>query len=252
LLYLNGTALFAIVALCNKTENKMATKKTVAIIGASGDMGSAIARSLVNSNYRLLLMSRDKTKLAKLFAYVKRKSSTADVAITECEKEACWEADIILMAVPYRSERQVAEKIREVSTQKIVISVSNPLNETHDQLITALDMSSAEELQKALPHSKVVKAFNTVFACELTQHTATEKQIKTFIAGDDKEALQVVSEMSVSMGLKPVLAGSISQSRNLEQMVLQLIELKKEENYNNLIGLNIHYHSPITFKSVIR
>jgi predicted dinucleotide-binding enzyme len=98
----------------------------------------------------------------------------------------------------------------------------------------------------------VVKAFNTIFACDLTQSSATEKQIKTFIAGDDKEALQVVSEMAISMGLKPVLAGGLSQSGNLEQMVLQLIELKKEENYNNLIGLNIHHHSPVTFKSVIR
>jgi len=230
----------------------MATKKTVAIIGASGDMGSAIARSLVNSNYRLLLMSRGKTKLAKLFAYIKRKSSTAEVAIIDCEKEACWEADIILLAVPYRVEKEVVEKIREVTTQKVVIDVSNPLNESYEHLITVPDTSAAEELQKALPHSKVVKAFNTVFACDLMQSTGTEKQIKTFIAGDDKEALQVVSEMAISMGLKPVLAGSISQSSNLEQMMLQLIELKKEENYNNLIGLNIQRHSPITFKSVIR
>lgn len=230
----------------------MATKKTIAIVGASGDMGTAIAKSLVNSNYRLLLVSRDKTKLAKLFAYIKRKSPTADVAITDCEKEACWEADIILIAVPYRLESQVAEKIREVSTQKIVISVSNPLNETYDQLVTDSNMSSAEELQKVLPHSKVVKAFNTLFACDFMHPASIEKQIKTFIAGDDKESLETVSEMAIAMGLKPVLAGSLSQSRKLEQMVLQLIELKKEENYNNLIGLNVHHHSPITFKSVIR
>jgi len=35
-------------------------------------------------------------------------------------------------------------------------------------------------------------------------------------------------------------------------MADELIELKKEENYNNLIGLNIRRHSTITFKSVIR
>jgi NADPH-dependent F420 reductase len=235
-----------------QNKNKMATKKTIAIIGASGDMGSAIAKALVYSDYRLLLVSRDKSKVVKLSAWLKRKTSTAEVEIVECEKEACWEADIILLAVPYKTEKGVAENIREVATQKVVIDVSNPLNETYDHLITARGTSAAEELQKALPNSKVVKAFNMIFASDLTQLAEKEKQIKTFIAGDDEEALGVVSEMSVSMGLKPFIAGSIAQSRNLEQMMVQLIELKKEENYNNLIGLNIRRHSAITFKSVIR
>src|SRR6476469_5744485 len=98
----------------------MATKKTVAIIGATGDMGSALAMSLVNSNYRLLLMSRNKSKVGKLSAYLKSKNPAAEVAVIGCEKEACWEADIILLAVPYQVEKEVAEKIREVATQKLV------------------------------------------------------------------------------------------------------------------------------------
>ena len=230
----------------------MATNKTVAIIGATGDMGSAIAMSLVNSNYRLLLMSRDKTKLAKLFAYIKRKSPTTEVATIECEKEACWEADIVLLAVPYKVENEVAEKIREVATQKVVIDVSNPLNESYNHLITESNTSAAEELQKLLPNSKVVKAFNTIFATDLTHTIKESKQIKTFIAGNDQEALQTVSEMITAMGLKPVLFGSLSAARKLEEMIVQLIELKIEENYNNIIGRNMYRHASITFKSVIR
>jgi len=230
----------------------MATNKTVAIIGATGDMGSAIAMSLVNSNYRLLLMSRDKTKLAKLFAYIKRNNPATEVATIECEKEACWEADIILLTVPYKVENEVAEKIREVATQKVVIDVSNPLNESHNHLITEPDTSAAEELQKLLPNSKVVKALNTIFASDLTHAIKESKQIKTFIAGDDQEALQTASEMVSAMGLEAVPYGSLSAARKLEQMILQLIELKIEENYNNIFGRNMLRHAPITFKSVIR
>ena len=230
----------------------MAVKKTIAIIGAGGNMGSALAKALVNSNYRLLLMSRDKSKVGKLFAYLKRKTPTAEVAVIECEKEACWEADVILLAVPYRVEKEVAEKIREVTTQKVVIDVSNPLDETHDHLITGSESSAAEELQKALPGSKVVKAFNTIFATDFTQRIKEGNQIKTFIAGDDQEALQTVSEMATTMGLKPVLCGSLSAGRKLEQMILQLIELKTEQNYNNIIGGNMYRHAPVTFKSMIR
>jgi 8-hydroxy-5-deazaflavin:NADPH oxidoreductase len=235
-----------------QNKSNMSVKKTIAIIGASGDMGSALATALVNSNYRLLLMSRDKSKAGKLASYLKRQTPRAEVEIIDCEKEACWEADIILLAVPYKIEKEVAEKIREVATQKVVIDVSNPLDESYGHLITAPNLSAAEELQKALPHSRVVKAFNTVFACDLMQHGTKEKQIKTFIAGDDEEALRVVSEIAAAMELKPVLCGNLSTARKTEEMMLQLIELKTEENYNNIIGQSIHRHSPITFKSVIR
>ena len=230
----------------------MAIKKTIVIIGASGEMGSAIAKTLVNSNYRLLLTSRDKSKVGKLSAYLKRNNPTAEVAVIECEKEACWEADIILLAVPYRVEKEVAEKIREVATQKVVIDVSNPLNESFDHLIIGRDISAAEELQKALPNSKVVKAFSTIFATDFSRPIEESKQIKTFIAGDDEEALQTVSELTTAMGFEPVLCGSLSHARKIEQMMLQLIELKTEENFNDIISGNMHRHAPITFKSTLK
>lgn len=230
----------------------MATKKTIAVIGATGDMGCAFVKALANSDYRLLLMSRDKNKLGTVTANLKEKNPAADVDVVECEKEACWEADIVLMAVPYEAEREVAEKIREVTTQKVVIDVSNPINETYDHLITAPGTSAAEELQKALPNSKVVKAFNTIFSTDITQPNKEGREIKTFIAGNDGEAVQVVSEIAIAMGLKPLFCDGLSASRNLEQMMLQLIELKTEENYNNILGWSMHVHTPLTFKSVVR
>ena len=55
--------------------------------------------------------------------------------------------------------------------------------------------------------------------------------------------------MATTMGLKPVLCGNLSTDGKTEQMMLQLIELKTEENYNNIIGRNMYRHAPITFKS---
>ena len=230
----------------------MAAKKTIAIIGASGDMGSAFAKALVNSDYRLLLMSRDKSKVGKLSADLKQGSSTVDVEVVECEKQACWEADIIVLAVPYSAEMEVAEKIREVTTQKVVIDLSNPLNKSYDHLITAPGTSAAEELQRALPNSKVVKAFSTIFATDFTQSLKGRAPVKTFIAGNDEEALQTATEIATAIGLKPVVCGNLSASRNIEQMMLHLIELKTEENYNNIIGRGMRPHAPLNFKSVMR
>jgi predicted dinucleotide-binding enzyme len=96
----------------------MAAKQTIAIVGASGAMGSALAESLSRSDYRLLLMSRNKSKLSRLMAHLK-KGATTEIDQVECEMEACWEADIIILAVPYRAEKEVAEKIRQVASQKV-------------------------------------------------------------------------------------------------------------------------------------
>jgi len=57
----------------------MSTNKTIAIIGASGNMGSAIAKSLSTSPYRLLLFGKEEAKLRSLFKEIRNKNKKADV-----------------------------------------------------------------------------------------------------------------------------------------------------------------------------
>jgi 8-hydroxy-5-deazaflavin:NADPH oxidoreductase len=217
----------------------MHTKQTIAIIGASGNMGSAIAKSLAKGNYRLLLKDNDSQKLDNLVDEIKTANASTDVEAMACPKNAGWEADIIIVAVPFGAEKEVAEKIKEVANQKIVISIANPLNETYDGLVTAPDTSAAEELQKLLPNSKVVKAFNTTFAADFSNPVIDGKQVDAFIAGSDEDALQTVSEMVTTVGFKPIIAGKLSISRTLENMQLLLIQLGMKYNYNWIAGWKI-------------
>ncbi|MBD0351691.1 MAG: NAD(P)-binding domain-containing protein, partial [Flavisolibacter sp.] len=159
----------------------MQTKQTIAIIGATGNMGSAISKSLSKGNYMLLLCANQPDKIQALVEEIKRNNPAADVKALDCSVNASWEADIIIAAVPYQAEKEVAEKIRKVANQKIVISIANPLNETYDGLVTAPDTSAAEELQKLLPNSKVVKAFNTTFAADFATPVIDGKQVHAFI-----------------------------------------------------------------------
>jgi NADPH-dependent F420 reductase len=217
----------------------MQTKQTIAIIGATGSMGSAISKSLAKGNYRLLLKAGHQDEIDQLIDEIVKTTPQAEVEGIACSKEACWEADIIIAAVPYSAEAEVAERIREVANQKIVISIANPLNETYDQLVTTADTSAAEELQKLLPNSKVVKAFNTTFAADFSTPEIDGKQADAFIAGDDKEALETVSELVNTAGFNPVVAGGLSVSRTLENMQLLLIRLGMKYNYNWLAGWKI-------------
>jgi predicted dinucleotide-binding enzyme len=197
----------------------MAVVKTIAIIGATETMGSAIARSLSKSNpYRLLLMSDEPEKLADLRTEIEKNAQHQEVFAMSCAREASWEADIIIVATPYESEKEIAEKIREVATGKIVISISNLLNQSGNELATSSDTSAAEELQRLLPTSKVVKTFNTTFADNFKTTTIDSKTADVFIAGNNGNAVETVAEIVRTAGLNPIVAGDLSVSRTLERM----------------------------------
>jgi len=220
----------------------MQTKQTIAIIGATGNMGSAISKSLAKGNYRLLLCANEQDRIQVLTQEIKRLNPSADVEALDCSVMASWEADIIIVAVPYDAEKEVASKIKEVANQKIVISIANPLNETYDGLVTAPDTSAAEELQKLLPNSKVVKAFNTTFAADFATPVIDGKHVDAFVAGNEDEAVQTVTELVKTAGFNPVVAGKLPVSGTLERMQLLLIQLGIKNNYKGLAGWKILHH----------
>jgi NADPH-dependent F420 reductase len=221
----------------------MATKKTIAIIGATGKMGSAIAGSLAKGNYRLLLFSREQEQADRLANDLFKNIPSAEVECIGCSFHASWEADIIIPAVPFSAEKEIAESIREVATQKIVLSISNPLNENFDGLVTDINTSAAEELQKLLPDSKIVKAFNTTFAAGFSQPVIEGQQIDSLIAGNDADALETVSELVRTTGFNPVVAGKLAISRTLENMTALMIQLNHRYHYNWLAGWKILHNT---------
>lgn len=214
-------------------------KTTIAIIGATGNMGSAIAKSLAKGPYRLLLFAHDKAKLESVKKEITNTTPSADLDCMGCPVDASWEADVIISAVPYAAEKDVVQKIKDVATQKIVVSIANPLNETYDGLVTSPDTSAAEELQKLLPSSKVVKAFNTTYAADFSQPVINGQQVDGFIAGNDEEAVNVVKGLVETAGFNSIVAGDLSASRTLEAMQFLLIQLTLKNNYNWLAGFKI-------------
>lgn len=217
----------------------MQTKQTIAIIGATGNMGSAISKSIAKGPYRLLLKSNKQEDLDALVEEIKSNNADVEIEAAVCPTDASWEADIIILAVPFNAEKEIAAKIKNVANQKIVISIANPLNETYNGLVTTPDSSAAEELQKLLPNSKVIKAFNTTFAADFSTPVIDGKQVDAFIAGNDEESLETVSELVSTAGFNPIVAGDLFVSRTLENMQLLLIQLGMKYNYNWLAGWKI-------------
>lgn len=222
----------------------MKTKQVIAVIGASGEMGSTIAKTISNGNYRILLQSSDTDKVLSLVDEIKSNKPFADVEPIDNLLEACWEADVIIIAVPYEEEKEVAEIIRKVTNQKIVISISNPLNNIYAGLAATSNTSAAEEMQRLLPHAKVIKAFNTVFANDLNHPVINGQKLDSFIAGNHEDALEVVYDLVKTAGFNPVIAGDLSMSRMLENMQYFLIQLAMQNNYYGRAGWKVLRNCP--------
>ena len=208
----------------SKKEKNMARNKTIAIIGATGNVGSAIAKCLAVTNNRLLLMANEADELAQLISEIKLMSPAAEIDGATCAKEASWEADIIIVATSSQEGKEIAERIREVAIGKIVISVSQPINGYLNIAASPSNISAAEELQALLPHSKVVKTFNTAFALDRCTPKSICNFADSFIAGNNGRAVDTVVELVRSAGFNPIPVGDLSASRMLERMQLKMID----------------------------
>jgi len=207
-------------------------RKNIAILGAAGRMGWGIAKSLARAGHHVLLAddggedcSPSAQKLRSLVAKIRYRAARANVEIVSSSREASWEADIIIPAVPFEVQADVARRIQGVAAGKIVISVMNPLSKTCDGLLTAPTTSAAEVLALDLPHSKIVKAFNTIPAAHMERLIGATKIVDVFVAGDDDGAVLTVMQLVRDAGLTPVFVGGLSMSRTLESMMVLLFSI---------------------------
>jgi len=184
----------------------MAVPETIAIIGASGKVGRAIAAGLAGGAYRLLLVDKNEEELMKSLEVITPLHADADMAV--CAEDACWEADIVMLAVPFEERQEVARFIRPVTTGKVVVSLADPLNGSGEGLVAGRDTGVEAELKKLLPYAKVVKVFNAGTSGYSGNPAVDGRRIACFIAGEDEEALKTVERIVRTAGFEPVRAGS--------------------------------------------
>lgn len=125
--------------------------------------------------------------------------------------------DIVVMAVPYPALAALAKQYQAELVGKIAVDITNPLNfETWDELVVPADSSAAQQLQKLLPESKVLKAFNTTFAATLQSGKIGELPTTVLVAGDDEDAKAAFKSALASSALRVLNAGKLKRAREME------------------------------------
>ena len=105
---------------------------------------------------------------------------------------------------------------------KVLIDVANPLDFGGGGLPTLSvcnDDSLGEQIQRALPEAKVVKALNTVNAGVMVTPGDLAERHNIFICGDDRDAKRHVTKLLESFGWPPddiIDLGDITAARGTE------------------------------------
>lgn len=183
----------------------------VTIIG-SGNMAKGIGTRLVHGGHSVSVHAKDQTKGSELASHLKTLSESADVSSSGVGSDT---GEIVILATPYTETEAIAKQYGGFDG-KIVIDITNPVDFNTFQLIPEAGRSGAEEIAKLIPGAKVVKAFNTTLAGALEAGAVDGKQLDVFIAGDDQNAKDNVSELIKSSDMRPIDVGPLSNSRHLE------------------------------------
>ena len=178
----------------------------VAIIGA-GNVGKALTSSFTGAGH-------DVTIAATHPDHARDAAATVGASAASTSRQAVADADLVVLAVPVTALDSIARELGDELAGKTVVDVSN--RPTPDP--AGPGTSIAEELQVRLPRSRVVKAFNTLFASRQADPVVGGVPVDGFVAGDDDTAKATVLDALEGMGFRPVDAGPLAAARTLEGM----------------------------------
>ena len=186
---------------------------TIGLIGA-GHIGSQVARLAVTHGYAVVISnSRGPETLADLVAELGPRARAATPA------EAAAAGDIVVVTVPLKNYREVPVA---PLAGKVVIDTNNYYPERDGQ-IPELDNEStttSELLQAHLPSSRVVKAFNHIYASQITtdgRPAGSVDRRALAIAGDDPSAKKAVTRLLDEFGFDTVDLGPLSESWRIQR-----------------------------------
>ena len=190
----------------------------IGIIG-SGVVGQQLGLGFLRTGHQVKIGTRDQAKLSNW------KKDAGENASTGGVKEAAEFGEIIVLATKWEgTENALSLAGKENFDGKIVIDVTNPLD-TSKGGVPRLDASEgnsgAEKIQKMIPGSKIVKAFNTINAFIMVGPAREEGDPDLFIAGDDDEAKKAVTIIAEDFGWKSVIdMGGLKQAYWLETFAM--------------------------------
>lgn len=212
----------------------------VGILG-SGEVGQRLGDGFIELGHTVKIGTRDSQKVA---AWVEKhggtNSSGAKASAGSFEEAAAF-GDIIVIATLWTGTQNAIEMSGQANfAGKVVIDVTNPLDfsSTPPRLAVGHTDSAGETIQRLLPDSKVVKAFNIVGNPLMLHPDFPGGRPTMFVCGNDEDAKNLVRNVAFSLGWETDDIGGIEGSRLLEPLaMLWIVQYFRSKNGNHAFKL---------------
>lgn len=187
----------------------------IGVLG-SGDVGKVLASGFRKHGHDVMIGSRDPAKITDW-------ASLSDVRSGDFAQTAAF-GDILVLAVA----GLVAEDALRLAGEgnlagKVVIDATNPIaKEPPDsgvlRYFTAANDSLMEQLQRAFPSARLVKAFNSVGNAFMVNPSFPGGKPTMFICGNDVDAKAAVSQILDVFGWEAADFGDAPTARAIEPL----------------------------------
>jgi predicted dinucleotide-binding enzyme len=207
----------------------------IGIIG-SGGVAQVLGTGFLSKGHEVMLGTRDASKLA---AWLNEAGERAHVGTFD---EAAAFGDIVLLSVPGSALAEVIELARPENLKgKTVLDITNPMDFSEGvppKFTATVGNSLGETVQRLLPDSNVVKAFNSIGVAVMTEPDFNGEKATHFIAGNSEDAKAEATRLISEFGWEVLDVGGIEQAFFLEALASLWVNYAfRSNNWNQAFKL---------------
>lgn len=193
----------------------------IAIIGGTGNLGSALAWRLARAGREVVIGSRTAESA------VAKAAELGHGLTGMVNANAAAAADVVIVTVPFSAQAATLEDIKPHVAGKIVVDTTVPLVPPKVMRVQLPPEGSAAAKAATILGDgvRVVSGFHNVAAHKLALDVNVDCDILVF--GDDKAARAQVVALADAIGLRGIHAGALVNAAATEAMTSLLIFINK-------------------------
>lgn len=146
-------------------------------------------------------------------------------------------AEVIVLAIPWPAVSEALQAVGSLSG-KVVVDATNPLTSNLD-LTLGFEDSGGETVARLASDARLVKAFNTTGAENMSSAHSFPARPMMPMASDDAEAKTIVAKLAEDLGFEPVDAGPLKAARLLEPLALFWIKQAYAQGFGRAFAFSL-------------
>ena len=188
----------------------------IGVLG-TGSAGQTLAGKFVEMGHDVMMGARSADN-EKVVAFAQRTGARAGTFA-----DAAAFGELVFNCTRGGTSLETLSQLKSELAGKTLVDIANPLDFSQGfppHLSVSNTDSLAEQIQRALPDTFVVKSLNTVNAAVMIDPSRVPGRHTVFVSGNDKRAKGRVSDLLRALGWQSIIdLGDITSARAAEQIL---------------------------------